>query len=160
MLTKSLKLWIFQYKGVKNDYFRRRRQKAGGGCKNGARKLVWCAKHLQGVYFDLIHQPYWYLRRLWKNRFLKFWDFCHFWLFLLYFKGGTWIVTKVDRSVKNTNKLISASFEDNLLVFGAKDIYILQKFRKSTFGQHLGNTCCLNIALRITQKVNFCEFLT
>ena len=33
MLTKSLKLWIFPKNWVKNDYFRRRRQKAGGGAK-------------------------------------------------------------------------------------------------------------------------------
>ena len=34
VLTKSLKLWILPKNGVKYDYFRRRRQKAGG-CKMG-----------------------------------------------------------------------------------------------------------------------------
>ena len=37
---------------------------------------------------------------------------------------------------------------DIIMIHGAKDIYFLQKFRKSTFGQHLGNTCCLNVALK------------
>ena len=53
--------------------------------------------------------------------------------------------------------LISATFKYFLMIFGAKDIYFLQKFRKSTSGQHLGIICCLNIALKTIQKSHFCD---
>ena len=40
------------------------------------------------------------------------------------------------------------------MIFGAKHIYILWKIWKSTFGQHLGNICCLNVALKVWYPEN------
>ena len=76
--------------------------------------------------------------------------------------GGTppRIFTVWAQNVKTSNKLISMGFKDNILIHGAKDIFFLQKFRKSTFGQHLGNICCLNVALKalLRQKMSKTEF--
>ena len=44
------------------------------------------------------------------------------------------------------------------LVFGAKDIYSSWRNPKSTFGQHLGNICCLKIVLKFCGKIDFCSF--
>ena len=52
---------------------------------------------------------------------------------------------------------ISASFKYFLMVFGAKHIYFLCKIWKSTFGQHLGNICCLNVALKSLVRQKMCK---
>ena len=51
-----------------------------------------------------------------------------------------------------------ASFWPIPMIHGAKDIYFLWKNHWATFGQHLGNICCLNVALIITIKIRFCDF--
>ena len=43
----------------------------------------------------------------------------------------------------------------------AKNIHFLCKIQKSTFGQHLGNKCCLNMDLKVYYKImilnTFCD---
>ena len=55
----------------------------------------------------------------------------------------------------------SMSFRTITAINKSKDIYLLWKNQKATFGQHLGNTCCLNIVFKgllrpkISQKPTF-----
>ena len=54
---------------------------------------------------------------------------------------------KFDVFHKTLTRAIFLSFDSFYMIHGAKDIYFLWKFWKSTFGQHLGNICCLHVAL-------------
>ena len=49
------------------------------------------------------------------------------------------------------------SFRDITMIHGAKNIYFLQKFQKSTIDQHLGNVCCLNVALKALLRQTFAK---
>ena len=57
-----------------------------------------------------------------------------------------------------STRAIFASFWPFTMIYGAKDIYFSWKNHWATFGQHLGNICCLNVALNITRKIHFCDF--
>ena len=57
---------------------------------------------------------------------------------------------------QNSTQRSATSFGDIGVVEGAKLIYFLHSFRKMNFGQHLGNTCCLNVAFLLT---HFWQFL-
>ena len=47
------------------------------------------------------------------------------------------------------------SFHDFFMVYGAKIIYFAWRIQTTTFGQHLGNKCCLNHGWKMDHETTF-----